>query len=246
MKALIFAAGLGTRLKPITDKYPKALVPVAGKPLLYHVVTRLKAAGIDEIVINVHHFADSIIGYVHEQKDFGMKVSFSDERDFLRETGGGMSYARNLLSGGPFLVHNVDILSNLDIRWFISQARPDAISNILVSDRKTQRYFLFDEKMRLVGWTNTATGEVKSPYKDLDPDKCLRYAFAGIHLASDGIFKVFDEDGWGDRFSITDFYIDECSKHLVQGILFPGLRIIDVGKLETLQEAESFVQNDIQ
>ena len=109
MKAMIFAAGLGTRLKPITDTLPKALVPVAGKPLLYHVVSKLKEAGISDFVINVHHFADSIIGYTHEQNDFGVKVSFSDERDLLRETGGGIKFARPLLEGGHFLVHNVDI-----------------------------------------------------------------------------------------------------------------------------------------
>ena len=126
MKAMVFAAGLGTRLKPITDTMPKALVPVGGKPLLYHVVTKLKAAGFDDIVINVHHFADSIIDYVHGQDDFGIKVSFSEERDLLRETGGGIRHARPLLEGGSFLVHNVDILSDLDLEWFLSQARPGA------------------------------------------------------------------------------------------------------------------------
>ena len=125
MKAMIFAAGLGTRLKPITDTLPKALVPIDGKPLLFRVVSKLKAAGISEFVINVHHFPDSIIGYTHEQNDFGVDVRFSDERDFLRETGGGIKFARPLLEGGQFLVHNVDILSDLDVNWFISQARPE-------------------------------------------------------------------------------------------------------------------------
>ncbi len=245
MKAMIFAAGLGTRLRPITDTLPKALVPIQGKPLLYHVVSKLKDAGISDFVINVHHFPDSIIGYVHEQEDFGVNVSFSDERDFLRETGGGIKFARPLLEGGPFLVHNVDILSDLDVNWFIGQARPDALSNILVSDRKTQRYFLFDDDMRLVGWTNLATGEVRSPYGNIDPARFRRYAFSGIHYISDGIFKVFDEDGWGDRFSITDFYIQECDRHPVYGIVPNELRLIDVGKFETLAEAEDFVGNTL-
>ena len=245
MKAMIFAAGLGTRLQPLTDTLPKALVPVAGKPLLYHVVSKLKEAGISDFVINVHHFADSIIGYTHEQNGFGVKVSFSDERDLLRETGGGIKFARPLLEGGHFLVHNVDIISDLDVVWFISQTRPDAMSSILVSDRKTQRYFLFDDDMRLVGWTNLATGEVKSPYGDIDPGKFRKYAFAGIHCISDGIFKVFDEDGWGDRFSITDFYIQECAKHPIYGIVPKELRLIDVGKFETLSEAEEFVRNTL-
>lgn len=242
---MIFAAGLGTRLKPITDTLPKALVPIGGKPLLYHVISKLKAAGISDYVINVHHFADSIISYVHGQDDFGVNVRFSDERDLLRETGGGIKHARHLLEGGPFLVHNVDIISDLDVNWFLSQARPDALANILVSDRKTQRYFLFDDTMRLVGWTNLATGEVRSPYGDIDPGRFRKYAFAGIHCISDGIFKVFDEDGWGERFSITDFYIRECDKHPIHGIVPSELRLIDVGKFETLSEAEMFIENTL-
>ena len=241
MKALIFAAGLGTRLKPFTDTMPKALAPVGGKPLLYHVAMKLKAAGFEELVINVHHFPDSIISYVHEEGDFGMKVSFSDERDFLRETGGGIQHARKMLEGGPFLVHNVDIISDLDINWFISQADADAVANILVSDRKTQRYLLFDDSMRMVGWTNVATGEVRTPFLGIDPGKCKRYAFSGVHLISDGIFTIFDEDGWGGKFSIIDFYVAECAKRTIRGILPDSLKLLDVGKVETLNEAETFL-----
>ena len=243
MKALIFAAGLGTRLRPLTDTIPKALVPVGGKPLLYHVAMKLKTAGFDELVINIHHFPDSIIKYVNEEKGFGMDVSFSDESDLLRETGGGIRHARPYLEGAPFLVHNVDILSDLDIGWFLSQARPDALSSILVSDRKTQRYLLFDDDMRMVGWTNIATGEVKTPYPDLDPGRCRKYAFSGVHLISDRIFTIFDDDGWGERFPIMDFYISECASHPIYGILPEHLRMMDVGKAESLQEAESFLTN---
>ena len=243
MKAMVFAAGLGTRLKPITDTMPKALVPVGGKPLLYHVVTKLKAAGFDDIVINVYHFADSIIDYVHGQDDFGIKVSFSEERDLLRETGGGIRHARPLLEGGSFLVHNVDILSDLDLEWFLSQARPGALSNILVSERETQRYLLFDDEMRMVGWTNVATGEVRSPYQGLDPGKYRKFAFDGVHLISDGIFTIFDDDGWGERFSIMDFYIRECDVHPIYGIVPEHLRMMDIGKAGTLKDAEEFVSS---
>ncbi len=245
MKALIFAAGLGTRLKPITDTLPKALVQVDGQPLLYHIVSKLKAAGITEIVINVHHFADSIIDYVHKQDDFGIKVSFSDERELLRETGGGIRYARPFLEGDRFLVHNVDIISDLDIRWFESEVKEDSLATILVSDRKTQRYFLFDDEMRLVGWTNTATGEVRTPFRNLKPGECRKFAFAGIHCISGGIFNVFEGDGWGDRFSITDFYIRECAAHPIYGVVPDELRLMDVGKPETLAEAESFIRNSL-
>lgn len=243
MRALIFAAGLGTRLKPLTDTMPKALVPVGGKPLLWHVVKKLESAGITDVVINVHHFADQIIDYVHGQDDFGIKVTFSDERDLLRETGGGIRHARKFLEGDSFLIHNVDILSDLDIDWFISQARPDAISNVLVSDRKTKRYLLFDDDMRMVGWTNVQTGEVRSPYPDLDPDKYRKLAFSGVHLISDRIFTIFDDDGWGERFPIMDFYVQECASCPIYGVLPEQLRMIDVGKIDSLDETESFLIN---
>ena len=142
MKAMIFAAGLGTRLKPLTDSIPKALAPVAGHTLLYHVLMRLRDSGIDEFVINVHHFADKVIDYVHSTPELAaMNIKFSDERDLLRNTGGGIRYARPLLDGDHFLIHNVDIISDLDIDWFESEIRPDAMSTLLVSQRKTQRYF---------------------------------------------------------------------------------------------------------
>lgn len=242
MKALVFAAGLGTRLKPLTESIPKALIPVGGEPLLYHVVSKLKSAGIDEVVINAHHFADKIIEYVRANDDFGIKVYISDERDLLRETGGGIRHARGFLEGGPFLAHNVDILSDLDIRWFVSQARPGALSNILVSDRVTKRYILFDDDMRMVGWTNVETGEVKSPYEGLDPGRFRKLAFSGVHLISDRIFTIFDEDGWGERFPIMDFYIKECASHPIYGVLPDHLETIDVGKVETLSEAETFLK----
>ena len=231
MKAMIFAAGLGTRLKPITDTMPKALVPVCGQPLLYHVITKLVAAGYDDLVVNVHHFPDQIIHYLHSH-DFGARIAVSDERDFLRETGGGIRYAKELLvdfstppaaplemterdsfaplgmtnelsfrpseargeicHSEPFLVHNVDIVSNLDLQWLREQHREGTLATLVVSERKTQRYFLFDEDNRLKGWTNIATGEVRSPFGDIDPDGCRKLAFAGIHLISSAIFDAFD------------------------------------------------------
>lgn len=240
---MIFAAGLGTRLRPLTDTTPKALIQVGGKPLLYHVVSKLKSAGADEIVVNVHHLASQITDYIKAQNEFGIKIDISDESYFLRDTGGGLLYARNFLEGFPFLVHNVDILSNLDIRWFVSQAHPDALSNILVSERETQRYFLFNDEMRLVGWMNTATKQVRSPYYNLDVSKCHKYAFGGIHYISDKIFKIFDEDGWNSSFSITDFYVRECQARPIYGIVPKNLDLVDVGKIESLPKAEAFLKS---
>ena len=234
MKALIFAAGLGTRLKPLTDTMPKALVPVSGKPLLQHVMEKLVAAGYDEIVINVHHFADMIRDFVAANKGFGARVSFSDETDLLRETGGGIRHAEPLLADGtePFLVHSVDILSNLDLAWFRAQHHAGDLATILVSDRETSRYFLFDEDGLLVGWTNIATGEVRSPWPGIDPDRCIRLAFAGIHCISTAIFPLMHP--WPEKFSIVDFYLDVCRTHAVRASVMPGLEIHDVGKLSEL------------
>ena len=243
MKAMIFAAGLGTRLKPITDTIPKALVPVCGEPLLKHVITRLKAAGIDDIVVNVHHFADQIISYL-EQNDFGVRISVSDESDRLLETGGGIFHARDLLLSpeGRFLVHNVDILSDLDIRAFMDARRPGALASLLVSPRKTQRYLLFDNDMRLVGWTNLSTGEIRSPYPGLDPSGYTMLAFSGIHQMSDDVFGVMESEGMGERFPIMDFYLKVCDRYPIYGIKPASLELIDVGKLDTLALAEEFIQ----
>ena len=258
---MIFAAGLGTRLKPITDTMPKALVPVCGQPLLYHVITKLVAAGYDDLVVNVHHFPDQIIHYLHSH-DFGARIAVSDERDFLRETGGGIRFAKHLLTdfstqpaaslemtegdsfaslgmtNEPFLVHNVDIVSNLDLNWLREQHREGALVTLVASERKTQRYFLFDEDNRLKGWTNIATGEVRSPFPDIDPDRCRKLAFAGIHLMSPAIFDAFDRYGFGDRFSIVDFYLRACADYPIYAAVPPDFTLVDVGKKETLSEAE--------
>ena len=271
MKAMIFAAGLGTRLKPLTDTMPKALVPVCGKPLLWHVMTKLKASGITDVTVNVHHFADMIVSYLESVNGLGMDVHISDERDMLLETGGGIRHAERYLcrpagqgsvfgsdgtgyvcgrdvdsvpsDAGRFLVHNVDILSDLDIRWFEYQVRPDAIATLLVSDRKTSRYLLFDDDMRLVGWTNVSTGEVRTPYPSLDIASCRMLAFSGIHIISDRIFPLFASEGFGDRFPIMDFYLKVADRCPIYGVPATGLHLIDVGKPGSLAEAEKFCQD---
>ena len=136
----------------------------------------------------------------------------------------------------------MDILSDLDLGWFRRQTRPEALATLLVSERKTQRYFLFDRDMRLVGWTNIATGEVRSPYPDLDPAQCRRYAFAGIHNISPRIFGVFDGYGCPERFPIVDFYLRACAEHPIYGVRPRRLTLVDVGKRETLAEAERIFQ----
>ena len=243
MKAMIFAAGLGTRLKPITDTLPKALVPVGGRPLIEHVVRKLKASGIEEAVVNVHHFADKIEEWVAHQDIMDMQVS--DERKELLETGGGILHARQYLDGcGRFLIHNVDILSDIDLEWFGRSIPEDAMAALLVSERETSRYLLFDsETMRLVGWTNVKTGEVRSPYVGLNPAGCVRMAFSGIHIMSDKVFDAMEKYSECPRFPIIDFYLSICAEHKIYGVPAKELHMIDVGKLDSLQQAESMARN---
>lgn len=243
---MIFAAGKGTRLKPITDFKPKALVEVGGKTLLSQVALRLKEAGFGHIVVNVHHFGEQIIQAVNEAKGWQMQVEISDERDHLRNTGGGLLYAKDLFNAQtPILIHNVDILSNVNLGAFYEQSTSEiqqgAMATLLVSQRKTNRYLLFDKDMRLVGWQNIATNEVRSPYKGLDTERCQRLAFSGIHVVSPQIFQLMGD--MAADFPIMDFYLSACKDHIFRGIFMSDLHLLDVGKQDTLQEAEKFLAN---
>lgn len=246
MQAMIFAAGLGTRLKPLTDTMPKALVKVGGEPLIKRVIDKLSASGVDRIVVNVHHFAQQITDYLKDNANFGKDIRISDETTGLLETGGGIKKAYHLFdSSSPILIHNVDILSNVDLRSFYqlavkAEGKDQAVDAVLlVSWRKTKRYLLFSDDMRLVGWTNIETGEVKSPYPNLDPSKCRMYAFAGIHVISPKLVMTMDE--MPDRFGIIDFYLKECATHNILGYVKDALKLMDIGKLDTLAQAEEFL-----
>lgn len=242
MQAMIFAAGLGTRLKPLTDTMPKALVRVGGRPLIEHVVDKLKAAGVEKMVVNVHHFASQVVDYLHENGNFGADISISDETDKLLDTGGGLKKAAGLFAAdAPILIHNVDILSNVDLRW-LYESHEGNDATLLVSERKTKRYLLFNDDMRLVGWTNIETGEVRSPYKDLDVDACRMYAFSGIHVFSPRLFPLMD--AFPDKFGIIDFYLKVCGEAVIKGCVKQDLRLLDVGKLDTLAEAERFLKGE--
>lgn len=238
MKAMIFAAGLGTRLKPITDTIPKALVPVGGKTLLEHVITKLASQGFDELIVNVHHHADKIIEFLKEKNNFGLRIEISDERDLLLDTGGGIRKAAHFFDDGkPFLIHNVDILSDADLAGLYQiheQSGNDA--TLLVKERETSRYLYFDDEKRLKGWMNTKTGEIKSPFADFQPAKNHQFAFSGIHVLSPSIFKQME--GYPAKFPIMDFYIENAAKAKIGYHLNNELRMIDVGKLDSLKEAE--------
>ena len=268
---MIFAAGLGTRLKPLTDTMPKALVRVGGEPLLKHVILRLKAAGYTRIIVNVHHFASQIVDYLREQNNFDLDIRISDETEALLETGGGIKKAIPLFSDeAPILIHNVDVLDNVDYGWFSRKCLDDEDAVLLVSRRKTKRYLLFDNAMRLMGWANVETGEVKSPYDwirtaeitDVDwdnyrlilGDKSNRspltsqssplmynmFAFSGIHSFSPRLFHLMER--FPDRFPIIDFYLSTCHRAHIVGLVKDDLRMLDVGKLDSLEQAERFLE----
>ena len=229
-QAMIFAAGLGTRLKPLTDTMPKAMVRVGGQPLIWHVIQKLKLAGCERIVVNVHHFASQITDYLKANDNFGLDIRISDETNGLLETGGGIKKALPLFDPSePILIHNVDILSNLDLT-----ALPTDAPLLVVSQRKTKRYLQFDDSMRLVGWKNIETGEVKG-------SEAHSLAFSGIHMFHPSLAPLLVD--WPDRFPIMDFYLKACGDHLIRGYEAKNLKLMDVGKLDTLHDAEDFIKH---
>ena len=237
-QAMIFAAGLGTRLKPLTDTMPKALVRVGRQPLIWHVIQKLKQAGFERIVVNVHHFASQIVTYLEDNHNFGLDIRISDETSALLETGGGIKKALPLFDANePILIHNVDILSNLDLN-----ALPMDAPLLVVSQRQTKRYLMFDDTMRLHGWTNIETGQVKGNLSTLNSQLSTlrKLAFSGIHVFHPSLVPLLDE--WPDRFPIMDFYLQACGTHLIRGYEAKDLRLMDVGKLDTLDQAEDFIK----
>ncbi len=235
MRAMIFAAGLGTRLKPLTDTMPKALVPLAGKPLLQWQVEWLRDAGITDIVVNVHHFPDQIIEAIRANKGWGCNIVVSDEREALLETGGGLRKALTLLGDGPVLACNVDILSNINLRDLIQRYEQMGVSQLVVSARDTQRYLCFDEQGLLQGWTNIATGELKG--KD-----GRHLAFSGLQILNPDTLALLQQKE-EDKFSLISFYLDIMQTTPLQAYVPANYRMMDVGKIDQLSEAERFAES---
>ena len=244
MQAMVLAAGKGTRLKPLTDIIPKALVPVADKPLIQIVLDRLAEADVNSVVINVHHHAAQIKNFIGlASHSYKFNISVSDESRELLETGGAIKKARSLFDvQEPVLIHNVDILSNVDISDFYQQSLPND-ATLLVSSRKTKRYLLFNEDMQLVGWTNIETGEVKSPYPNVQELAKYQFAFSGIHCFSPTLFPRMEQ--WPDCFSIIDFYLQTCAQANIKGVVKEDLKLLDVGKLDTLQTLQKTVKDNL-
>jgi len=246
MKAMIFAAGLGTRLKPLTDSIPKALLPLAGKTLLQWQIERLQEAGITDIVVNIHHFGQQIIDYLREHDGFGRRVWISDEREALLETGGGLLKAAELLGEDDLvLVCNVDILSNINIPQLMAAHKADDLATVVVSDRQTQRYLLFDESGVLRGWTNIATGECRPASLTVHP--LTRLAFSGMQIVSPAFFGSLrhTQTQKGQKFSLIDAYLSVVERQagIIRAFVPQDYRMMDVGKIDQLDEAERFAQS---
>ncbi|MCB8964475.1 MAG: nucleotidyltransferase family protein [Bacteroidales bacterium] len=239
MKAMILAAGLGTRLMPLTADKPKALVEVGGKTLLEHCINNLISQGFDHIVVNVHHFAPMIYHFL-SQHSFNASIYISDESDRLLDTGGGIIHARPFLDGDePFLVHNVDIISDINLQALLrAHTINNALATLAVSSRESSRVFLFDSDMRLSGWRNMLTG--KSIIPNEQSVTLNAHAFAGIHVLSPLFFQLTTAQG---AFSIVDQYLNLCVDNRIYGVKFDNNYIIDVGKPNSLKRVEEYFLN---
>jgi len=238
MKAMLFAAGLGTRLKPFTDHSPKALVEVNNKTLLEHNIRYLQRFGIYEVIVNVHHFAAQIEDAIFEHDAYGSEITISDERAEVLETGGGLKKAAPFFAGeDAFVVMNVDILTNLDLGRMISaHQQGDAIATLAVMKRESPRQFLFDEQMTLCGWTNNTTGQqrISRQVQPLAP-----FAFSGIQVLSHAVLADMPFEG---KFSLVDEYLYLAERHTLKGYDHTGNLFIDVGKPESIEKAEYLFQ----
>jgi NDP-sugar pyrophosphorylase family protein len=246
-KAMILAAGLGTRFKPWTDEHPKALALVNGKSLLQRNIEYLQGYGIRDIVVNVHHFADQIVEALTVNKGWGSRFTISDETDSVLETGGGLKKARVFLEDEPFVLMNVDILTDMNLLDMIAdhfgsgdRLKAEAgsggagtVATLAVTNRATSRYFLFDQKDELCGWRNVTTGQERMA-RPAEAGALIQKAFSGIHVIDPAIFPLIERTG---KFSMVDLYLDLAVQHTIRGFDHSQSRLIDVGKRESAEQA---------
>lgn len=237
-KAMIFAAGLGSRLKPWTDLHPKALAPVNGKTLLQRNIEYLQQHQVNEVIVNVHHFADQLVDAIKKNKGWGSDVTISDETSEVLETGGGLKKAAWYFEDtAHFVVINADILTDMDLSAMIAaQEKSQSLATLAVSNRESSRYFLFNDQHQLSGWKNVKTGEEKivraSPH-------LVPRAFSGIHVISSQLLKKIKQEG---KFSMVDVYLALAGEHTISAFDHTGSKFIDVGKPESIAKAEILFQ----
>lgn len=238
MKAMIMAAGKGTRLGSITDSIPKALVDINGKSALRIAVEKCTLAGFDDIIINVHHFADLVENETDWLRKYGYMITVSDERDMLLETGGGLYKARNFFDNDPFLLYNADILTDLDISALLRFHREkNGLATLAVRNRKGNRFFLVNGKGLLSGWCNHATGEriVTGPFgQDL-----IEIAFSGLHIIEPEIFKYMSSG----KYTMTELYLKLAASHNIYTFRNDGGYWFDIGTPENLEEARKMLKS---
>lgn len=234
MKAMILAAGLGTRLKPFTDHHPKALAVVNGKTILQRNIEYLSANGVTDIIVNVHHFADQIINHLQANNNFGTNLVLSDESDEVLETGGGLKKASWFFDDGQaFFLMNVDILTDANLRRMMKQHHDlKPLATLAVSDRTSSRCFLFNGQLQLCGWRNNNTSEEKI---SREGEVLHPLSFSGLHIIDPSIFSLIKQEG---KFSMVDVYLDLAKTNTILAYNHSGSLLIDVGKPESIVEAE--------
>ncbi len=239
MKALLFAAGMGTRLKSYTQDKPKAMVPLAGKPLIQHAIEHLKSFGITDVTINVFHFAEQVIEFIDQHDSFGITIHISDEREQLLDTGGGLKKAGTFLkSDEPIVIYNVDVITNLDLNAVLKYHQEQkALATLVVRSRETSRYLMFDRNLQLAGWKNFSNGDTvisrAKEFQEAEP-----FAFSGIHLVQPEILDLITEEG---KFPIMDLYLRLAKEHLIKAYIDQSDLWMDLGKPEQLQAAEELL-----
>jgi NDP-sugar pyrophosphorylase family protein len=237
MQAMILAAGLGTRLKPITNDLPKALVEINGKTLLEIAIRNLIENDFRRIIINVHHFADKVKDFINKNT-FAADIFISDESDLLLDTGGGIKHAKKFFDDSPILVHNVDIISNLNLKEFYQyHIIDDALASLVVSNRESNRYLLFDDDNVLCGWQ-----DVKKEEKIVVRDnvKLNQLAFSGIHILNPHLIELFPKE---EVFSVIKAYLNIAGKEDIHAFVSNDIKWIDVGKVDSLRKAEALVKS---
>jgi len=236
MKAMLLAAGLGTRLKPFTDNHPKALAVVNGKTLLQRNIEYLQSYDINEVIVNVHHFAAQIIDMIHQHQGWGSNISISDEQGEILETGGGLLKAAHFFTATnePFLLMNTDILTDLNLEEMLSfHKSTNTLATLAIRKRETSRYLLFDATNRLVGWKNVKTNEIKQVLDCANP---LLFAFSGIQIINPAFFEKVTLRG---KFSMIDAYLQLAPHNTISGFDHSHSIMIDVGKPESIKQAEA-------
>jgi NDP-sugar pyrophosphorylase family protein len=243
MNAMIFAAGLGTRLRPLTDHKPKALVELNGQTLLQITIQKLIKAGFNHIVVNVHHFSQLVIDYLKENRNFGADIIISDESDCLLDTGGGLKKAAPFFPDGqPVLIHNVDIISSINLAdLYATHCKNKVLATLAVRSRPSSRVLLFDEENLLRGWKNISTGELKLPLTATNPNDLNAYAFSGIHIINHELLQLITETG---KFSMIDVYLRLSASQPIMAYHHDADYWNDVGKHEQLKAAEEYLRNN--